>query len=151
MTDFFELFGPLPIWSRWIIGVLLPSIGALIVFAGRNYFRASEEFRNTVFAKLEGIYPSTAAYISVDEKNIRTQASINPINSAGAKFRHYLPCFCIRSFDKALANYCETARHTNWDQDGNFEMFRKSLAKPGQHSPGETFRHAVTKLLKFAK
>lgn len=151
MTDFPELFGPLPIWSRWIIGVLIPSTGALIIYAGRNYFKASEEFRNIVFAKLEGIYPSTAAYISVEEKNIRTQTSINPINSAGAKLRYYLPCFWIRCFDRALVNYCETARQTNWEHDGNFEMFRKSLAKPGELSPGEKFRYSVKNLLKFAK
>jgi hypothetical protein len=151
MSSFYELFGPLPIWSRWIIGVLLPAIGALIIYASRNYFKASAEFRDVVYTKLEGIYPNIPAYLSIEEKDIRTQNSINPINSAGAKFRHYLPFLCIGFFDRALDNYCDTARKTNWDQDRAFEIYRKSMAKPGQLSPGETFRNSVKRLLKFAR
>ncbi|MBU2591519.1 MAG: hypothetical protein ABIJ24_01790 [Nitrospinota bacterium] len=145
-----EILG-LPEASIQFIGVLTTLLISLVGWSWCNYHKASSVFRDTVYNKLEGIYPTTESYLSTAEKDQITQASINPINTAGAKFRHDLPSLCHRSFNKALNQYCETARKIYWDKDVAFKMFKKSMAKPGELGPGDQLRAAVKKLLSFAK
>lgn len=150
-NDLINFFFHIPTWYFTILTALFGAFSGLCIYAGKRYFAASEEFQAIVRAKLEGIYPNTAAFLSIEDKDLRTQSSINPINSAGAKFSDYLPFLCVSPFNRALNTYCETARKTYWDQDVAFERFRESMAKPGELSPGEKFRAAVDELLKFAK
>jgi hypothetical protein len=149
LKEFVNAILPLPIPYQLVIGALASLVIACVSIAGRNYIKASEEFRNAIYTCLEGIYPEVVTYISTDEKTTRTQNSINPINTAGVKFQHFLPFFCIGSFKKALTHYCETARKTNWHDQAARDMFNNTKFEGA--NPRDEFIKAVDTLLKFAK
>jgi hypothetical protein len=151
MKELINAYCPsLPDASIWIIVVLVSFIITLVGIAGRKYLKASEEFRSFVIEKLEGIYPNTAAYLSLDEKDRITQDSINPINTAGTKFKYYLPFFLLCSFSHALNHYCETAQKTNWEEQIAHQSY-PSTKTPESISPKDKFIEAVKGMLKYAK
>ena len=144
-----SLFGSSPFSCRLTLYVLIPFCLTLIGYFIKKYLRASEEFRNTVYTKLEGVYPNIVYYMSDSDRDNRIQTSITPINTAGKIFRHYLPSFSVRFFDSALGQYCDTARKTDWNEQMARQMF------PNTHfngpDPKDELYKAVDNLLKFAK
>jgi hypothetical protein len=61
-----------------------------------------------------------------------------------------LPFFCLGSFDRALNNYCETAKNIDWNEQLAHQMY-PSMAITGYISPKEKLDNAVKELLKFSK
>jgi len=141
----------------WSIGSIIILFGILAAHRLASYRdkknradNAADKFRNTIYTNLKGIYPKTASYLPIEEKDRITQKSINPINSAGDEFNHCILSSSRGSFIKALEDYCESARNTYWDKDMVFERFRESMATPDELSPGEKFSKRVEHLLSFA-
>lgn len=151
MTEFINLFIPLPPLSiKLLIGLLFSVLSGLCIYFGRRYLSASEEFKKIIHEQLKGIFPEIVVYI--EPGNIRDQitASIIPIKTGGEIFKHFLPFFCVGSFNRALNNYCETARKTDWNEQLAHQSY-PDMAKPGYVSPKEKLTKAVKQLLKYAK
>lgn len=150
MTEFINLFIPLPPVSINLLIGLFSTLSGLCIYFGRRYVNASEDFKRIVHEQLKGIFPEIVVYI--EPVNIRDQitASIIPIKTGGEIFKHFLPFFCVGSFNQAMNNYCETARKTNWDEQLAHQQYPE-MTKPGYISPKEKLNKAVQELLKFAK
>ncbi len=150
MINPIDLFFSLPVWSRWLLSGLVTFIITILGYAGRNYLRASEEFKKIVHEQLKGIFPEIVVYIEPGEIRDQITASIIPIKTGGEIFKHFLPFFCVGSFNRALNNYCETARKTDWNEQ-LAHQFYPAMAKPGYVSPKEKLNKAVKQLFKYAK
>jgi hypothetical protein len=150
MKEFIGLLFPPPIWAQWLIGIMFPILSGLIIYAGKNYLRASEEFKNIIYTQLKGIFPEIVVYIKPEEIRKQITESIIPIKTGGEMFKHFLPFFCIGSFTRTLHHYCETARNTDWNAQLAHQMY-PSMAEPGYVSPKEKLNRAANELLKFAK
>lgn len=150
MTELINSYFPLPAITKWIITVLSAFLITLVGLAGRNYLKASEEFKKIIHTQLQGIIPDIVVYI--DPKKIEEQItnSIIPIKTGGEIFKDSLPSFCIGCFKRALDHYCETARNTDWDEQLTHQQYPE-MTKPGYISPKEKLNKAVNDLLKFAK
>ena len=146
MKEFIGLLFQLPIWAQWLIGIMFPILSGLVIYAGRNYLRASEEFKSIVYTKLEGIYPSIELYLTTDEINTKIQQSIPQIQTAVNNFKHFLPFFFRGRLEITAKNYYKTARETDWYQCLNFDMPKAVIL-----TPKERFKKAVDELLKYAK
>jgi len=148
-----NIFNSNIIWSISIIASLFAIIAGhrLTTYRDRKnrFNNAAAKFRGIIQSSLEGVYPNTESHLSIEEKDTITQNSINPINSAGSEFSHYIFIFRKSKFNKALSNYCDTARKINWDEC----MSRKRF--PNTNFP-ETdqerkFKDAVNSLIEFTK
>jgi hypothetical protein len=150
MKELINFFIPFPIWTQWLIGALFTALGGIIIYAGRNYLKASEEFKKIIYTQLEGIIPDIVVYIEPEKIREQITASIIPIKTGGEIFKHFLPFFYVNSFSRDLEHYCKTARQTDWNKQ-IAHQFYPEMAKSGYISPKEKLNKAVNNLLKFAK
>lgn len=150
IDSIFNYFIHLPKWYFTVLTALFVGFIGLCVYAGKNYFSASKQFRNTIYTELEGIHPAIHAYIPTDEINTKIWQSIPKIVTAASEFSHFLPTCCKRTFSRAVEHYCDTARKTNWNSQVD-DDFYPEMRKPGEINTRDKLKHAVDNLLKFAK
>ncbi len=114
----------------------------------KRYIQAATVFRSKILTELEGLYP-IPRYLEPDEMN-KFRESIPKIESAAAKFRHFVPSDSKSSFDIALKNYCKHCNKITWGSCVTFGII-PGERKPEDIGPKEIFRQNVNALLSFTK
>jgi hypothetical protein len=153
MTEIIELFFMLPRWSVLTISFLMISIWGLIIYAIRDYISASREFRNAIYAELEGLYPTPVKWPSESMQIVSIlRDKFPPMEIAVNKFRGHLVCCIRKRFDAAWQKYHEDyfqyvpIKSRTTDERG---VVVSSFDNTVQYK--EEFKHNVDDLMRFAK
>ncbi len=150
--EIIELFITLPKCSIAIIGFMGSCLLGLIIYAGRNYFIASRELRDTFYRELEGLYPTPTKWPDPEHKILYVLKEKFPrLEVAVHKFSEYLPCGIRSRFYSAWEKYNKDYYEYVPMQGESYSYGKLTEKHDTTKTYKDNFKKNVDAILRFAR